>query len=103
MDVEALVEGILAGDRRAVARAISAVEDDAPALPELSAGIYAKTGSASTIGLRGAPCSATGCGCRTTPSTPACSSARWRLADTWAGWPWLPPRPCGSWTRPDTT
>jgi LAO/AO transport system kinase len=55
MDVEALVEGILAGDRRAVARAISAVEDDAPALPELSAGIYAKTGSASTIGLTGAP------------------------------------------------
>ena len=39
MDVAALVEGVLAGDRRAVARAISAVEDDAPELAELSAGI----------------------------------------------------------------
>jgi LAO/AO transport system kinase len=55
MDVAAIVEGVLAGDRRAVARAISAVEDDAPELPELSAGIYAKTGAAATIGLTGAP------------------------------------------------
>ena len=42
MEVAALVEGVLAGDRRAVARAISAVEDDAPELAELSAGIYAE-------------------------------------------------------------
>ncbi len=55
MDVASLVEGVLAGDRRAVARAISAVEDDAPELAELSAGIYAKTGQATTIGLTGAP------------------------------------------------
>jgi LAO/AO transport system kinase len=55
MDVAALVEGVLAGDRRTVARAISAVEDDAPELAELSAGIYAKTGGATTIGLTGAP------------------------------------------------
>jgi LAO/AO transport system kinase len=55
MDVDALVEGVLAGDRRSVARAISAVEDDAPELPELSAGLYATTGRAATIGLTGAP------------------------------------------------
>jgi LAO/AO transport system kinase len=55
MDVDALVEGVLAGDRRSVARAISAVEDDAPELPALSAGLYATTGRAATIGLTGAP------------------------------------------------
>ena len=55
MDVEALIEGVLAGERRAVARAISAVEDGAPELPLISAGIYARTGAAATIGLTGAP------------------------------------------------
>ena len=55
MDVAVLIEGVLAGDRRSVARAISAVEDDAPELAELSAGIYGNTGGASTIGLTGAP------------------------------------------------
>jgi LAO/AO transport system kinase len=55
MDVGSLVEGVLGGDRRAVARAISAVEDDAPELAELSAGIYGRTGRAATIGLTGAP------------------------------------------------
>src|SRR5688500_18253823 len=55
MEVEKLVEGVLAGERRAVARAISAVEDDAPELAELSAGIYPETGRAATIGLTGAP------------------------------------------------
>ena len=55
MDVEALVAGVLAGERRAVARAISAVEDGAPELPAISAGIYARTGAVATIGLTGAP------------------------------------------------
>jgi LAO/AO transport system kinase len=55
LDVAALIEGVCAGDRRAVARAISAVEDGAPELPELSAGIYSRTGGAATIGLTGAP------------------------------------------------
>jgi LAO/AO transport system kinase len=55
VDVEALVAGVLAGDRRAVARAISLVENGRPELEELSAGIYAGTGRASTIGLTGAP------------------------------------------------
>ncbi len=55
MDVEALIAGVLAGERRAVARAISAVEDGAPELAAISAGIYARTGAAATIGLTGAP------------------------------------------------
>ena len=50
-----LVERIVAGDRRAVARAISMVEDGAEGLPELSAGLFASTGRARTIGLTGAP------------------------------------------------
>ncbi len=52
MDV---VEGVLAGDRRAVARAISMVEDGADTLEELSAGLFARTGRAYTIGITGAP------------------------------------------------
>jgi LAO/AO transport system kinase len=55
MDVAGLIEGVLAGERRAIARAISAVEDDASELPELSAGVYGRTGRAATIGLTGAP------------------------------------------------
>jgi LAO/AO transport system kinase len=55
VDVAALVQGVLGGDRRAVARAISLVEDGRPELEELSAGIYARTGRATTIGLTGAP------------------------------------------------
>src|SRR5436189_3606127 len=55
MEVEGLVGGVLAGDRRAVARAISLVEDGRPELEALSAGIYAATGRATTIGITGAP------------------------------------------------
>jgi LAO/AO transport system kinase len=55
MDVEEMVAGVLAGDRRAVARAISLVEDGGAGLEELSAGIYPRTGRAATIGLTGAP------------------------------------------------
>jgi LAO/AO transport system kinase len=50
-----LIEGVLSGDRRAVARAISAVEDGTDELEALSAGIFGNTGSADTIGLTGAP------------------------------------------------
>jgi LAO/AO transport system kinase len=55
MDVEALVAGVLAGDRRAVARAISAVEDGTDDLEALSQGLFPSTGRAVTIGLTGAP------------------------------------------------
>src|SRR6266567_7343624 len=55
MEVEGLVRGVLAGDRRAVARAISLVEDGQPELERLSAGIYGATGRAVTVGITGAP------------------------------------------------
>lgn len=55
MDVEALVADVLTGDRRAVARAISLVEDGHADLEVISAGIYARTGRATTLGLTGAP------------------------------------------------
>jgi len=50
-----LVDGVLRGDPRAIARAISMVEDGADGLEELSAGVFPHTGRASTIGLTGAP------------------------------------------------
>ena len=55
MQIQELISGVLAGERRAVARAISLVEDGDPGLEGLSAGIYAATGRAATIGLTGAP------------------------------------------------
>jgi LAO/AO transport system kinase len=55
MEVDGLVRGVLAGDRRAVARAISLVEDGRPELERLSAGIYGATGRAVTVGITGAP------------------------------------------------
>ena len=50
-----LVEQILEGDRRGVARAISMVEDGDEGLAELSAGLFPHTGRAWTIGLTGSP------------------------------------------------
>ncbi len=50
-----LVDDLLRGDPRAVARAISMVEDGAPGLAELSAAVFPHTGRAWTIGLTGAP------------------------------------------------
>jgi LAO/AO transport system kinase len=55
MNVSGVAEGVLAGDRRAVARAISMVEDGADGLPELIAGLFPKTGRAYTVGLTGSP------------------------------------------------
>jgi LAO/AO transport system kinase len=55
MDVRRVIEGVRKGERRAVARAISMVEDGADALPELIAGIYPGTGDAYTVGLTGSP------------------------------------------------
>jgi LAO/AO transport system kinase len=46
---------VLGGDSRAVARAISLVEDGSEALEEISANIMAGTGKALSIGLTGAP------------------------------------------------
>jgi LAO/AO transport system kinase len=55
VDVSSLGERVLEGDRRAVARAISMVEDGADGLAELSATLFPRTGSAYTIGLTGSP------------------------------------------------
>ena len=50
-----LTEGVLAGDARAVARAMSLVEDDAPAGVDLLRAIFARTGRAHLIGITGPP------------------------------------------------
>jgi LAO/AO transport system kinase len=53
--LEALVAGVQAGDRLAVARAISLVEDGDPRAYELVRSVYADTGRASSIGVTGPP------------------------------------------------
>jgi len=55
MDVHALIAGVLAHEPRAVARAISLVEDGGEDLAALSGGIYEHTGGAATVGITGAP------------------------------------------------
>ncbi|MBM4411715.1 MAG: methylmalonyl Co-A mutase-associated GTPase MeaB [Chloroflexi bacterium] len=49
----ALVEGVLAGNRRALARAITHVEADSVIGRELLAHIYPRTGRAQTVGITG--------------------------------------------------
>ena len=55
MDVGTLVDGLRSGDRRAVARLISLVEDGAPEASEVLKEVYPLTGHASTVGLTGSP------------------------------------------------
>ena len=55
MEVDEVVAGVLAREPRAIARAISLVEDGDARLPALSAGVFPHTGAAATIGLTGAP------------------------------------------------
>jgi len=50
-----LLPALLAGERRALARAISAVEHDAPAAAAIAAGISALLGRTHVIGITGAP------------------------------------------------
>jgi len=50
-----LASGVLAGDARAVARAISLVEDDTAAGTELLQSIFPRTGRAQLIGITGPP------------------------------------------------
>ena len=50
-----LSERVLAGDTRAIARAISLIEDEAPAGAELIRRIFASTGKAYLIGVTGPP------------------------------------------------
>lgn len=53
VDTTALVEGILAGNRRALSRAISHVEADTPVGREVLARLYPRTGHAQVIGITG--------------------------------------------------
>jgi LAO/AO transport system kinase len=53
--LEALAEGIRAGDRRAVARAITLIESRDPLAYELVRAVYPQTGRAYTIGVTGPP------------------------------------------------
>ena len=55
MSLSSVVKGVLERDRRAVARAISMVEDGDEGLPDLIAGLYPSTGRAYTVGLTGSP------------------------------------------------
>src|SRR6188472_4800828 len=50
-----LAQRLLAGDKRALARGISLVEDDDPAGWELVRAVYPHTGRAAVVGLTGAP------------------------------------------------
>ena len=53
--MESLIERVLAGDARAVARAISKVEDGASDSAELMRRIFPRTGNALIVGITGAP------------------------------------------------
>ena len=55
MTAPSLSERLLAGDPRAIARAISLIEDEAPAGAELIRKIFPKTGHAYLIGVTGPP------------------------------------------------
>jgi LAO/AO transport system kinase len=55
MKIAALVDLVLAGNPRAIARAISLVEDETPAGVELLRGLYPQSGRAYIIGVTGAP------------------------------------------------
>src|ERR1700689_1849576 len=55
MGLSELAQRLLAGDRRALARAISLVADDEPAGWQLVAEIYPHTGSAALVGVTGPP------------------------------------------------
>jgi LAO/AO transport system kinase len=50
-----LAAGVIAGDARAIARAISLIEDDAPEAPAIVRAIFPKTGRAYVIGVTGPP------------------------------------------------
>src|SRR4051794_15941623 len=52
---DSLAERLLAGDKRALARAISLVEDDDPEGRELVRAVYPRTGKASVVGFTGPP------------------------------------------------
>ncbi|HUP48556.1 MAG TPA: methylmalonyl Co-A mutase-associated GTPase MeaB [Thermoanaerobaculia bacterium] len=54
-DLDALADGIRAGQYRALAKAITLVERDEPQAQRLLAGIYPSTGNARVVGITGSP------------------------------------------------
>ncbi|MFP9191730.1 methylmalonyl Co-A mutase-associated GTPase MeaB [Natronosalvus vescus] len=52
---DALLESLLAGEHRALARVISKIENRAPGYRDLVSELYAHTGNASVIGITGSP------------------------------------------------
>src|SRR5438093_11402440 len=52
---ETLAQGVRAGDRRALARAITLVEDSDPLAYELVRDVYPETGRAYAVGITGPP------------------------------------------------
>ena len=55
MKVEEIVKGLLSGNRRALARAITYVENEYPESKEIMKQIFPKTGKAHVVGLTGFP------------------------------------------------
>ncbi len=55
MTAAAISERVLSGDARAIARAISLIEDESPAGAEIVRGLFASTGRAYLIGVTGPP------------------------------------------------
>ena len=55
MDSNGLVERLLSGDRRALARVISKIEREDPETPEIISEIYPRTGRALSVGFTGSP------------------------------------------------
>lgn len=51
--IEEITQGVLAGDKRSIARAITIIENNTPDAPKLMASIYSHTGKAHIIGLTG--------------------------------------------------
>ncbi|MDW7650418.1 MAG: methylmalonyl Co-A mutase-associated GTPase MeaB [Bacillota bacterium] len=52
---EKIIEGVLNGDRRMVARAISLIENEDPDKNKILSGLYPHTGKAFVVGITGAP------------------------------------------------
>jgi LAO/AO transport system kinase len=55
MDIDTLVQGVLARQRRALGKAISCIETGGPEARDLIAGLYPHTGKAHLIGITGSP------------------------------------------------
>src|SRR5512147_709915 len=54
-DVRTIVDGVIRGDRRMLARAISRVENGTPDAADILTGVYAQTGKGYRIGVTGPP------------------------------------------------